>query len=188
MQIKRNDGPGSPDKPRVYVNSIFEIQENATTLPSNKVTELFLSYSPVLFLTGCGSASHWCGSGSSFSLQCGSGSRFSLKCKSRSGTSSKWWKPATTSLSTLGLHFKLSGLHCERPRPATAPFCGPLKLLYFDFNTDPDPDFTPMRIRIQLPKILRIRIHNPELSELFVTLLIFMINVSLLFLLINALQ
>jgi hypothetical protein len=37
MQIKRNDGPGSPDKPRVYVNSIFEIQENATVLPSNKV-------------------------------------------------------------------------------------------------------------------------------------------------------
>jgi hypothetical protein len=37
MQIKRNDGPGNPDKPRVYVNSIFEIQENATVLPSNKV-------------------------------------------------------------------------------------------------------------------------------------------------------
>ncbi len=41
MQIKRKDGPGSPDKPRVYVNSIFEIQENATALPSNKVTRDF---------------------------------------------------------------------------------------------------------------------------------------------------
>jgi hypothetical protein len=31
-----------------------------------------------------------------------------------------------------------------------------LKLLNFLFNTDPDPDFTLMRILIQLPKIMRI--------------------------------
>ena len=48
MQIKRKDGPGSPDKPRVYVNSIFEIQENATALPSNKVTR---GLPVLLFLT-----------------------------------------------------------------------------------------------------------------------------------------
>lgn len=34
--IKRNEGPGTPGKPRVYVNSIFEIQENVTALPTNK--------------------------------------------------------------------------------------------------------------------------------------------------------
>ena len=32
-------------------------------------------------------------------------------------------------------------LHCERPRPSTALFCESLKLLNFDFNTDPDPVF-----------------------------------------------
>jgi hypothetical protein len=47
LQIKRKDGPGSPDKPRVYVNSIFEIQENATALPSNKVTRDLPSSSPL---------------------------------------------------------------------------------------------------------------------------------------------
>lgn len=37
MKVKRGDGPGTPSKPRVYVNSIFEIQANATHLPVNKV-------------------------------------------------------------------------------------------------------------------------------------------------------
>ncbi len=37
----------------------------------------------------------------------------------------------------------------------------PLKLLNFDLDAYPDPLFTLMRIRIQLPKIMRIRIRNP---------------------------
>ena len=35
--IRREDMLGSPSKPHVFVNSIFEIQANATHLPENKV-------------------------------------------------------------------------------------------------------------------------------------------------------
>ena len=42
--IKRNDGPGNPKKPRVYVNSIFEIQANVTALPNTKVKNIKMLY------------------------------------------------------------------------------------------------------------------------------------------------
>jgi len=35
--IRRNDNVGTASKPRVYVNSIFEIQKNATYLPTDKI-------------------------------------------------------------------------------------------------------------------------------------------------------
>jgi hypothetical protein len=48
--------------------------------------------------------------------------------------------------------------------------CGPswlhlkaLQLLNFAFDADPDPEFhSKVQIRIQLPKIMRIRIRNPD--------------------------
>jgi hypothetical protein len=64
---------------------------------------------------------------------------------------------ATTDLQTRS-PFWASTVYVERLRL----YCEPLRLLKFNFYADPDSAFTLMRIRIQLPKILRIRIriHN----------------------------
>jgi hypothetical protein len=55
---------------------------------------------------------------------------------------------STTNLSTLqgSILSEPPGLHCERPRPSTALDFVPLKLFNFDFNADPDPDFSLMVI------------------------------------------
>ncbi len=67
-------------------------------------------------------------------LLCGSGFSFSFF------TLTQIWNAP-------GLHFKPSGLHCERPRPSTPLFCAFIKLLNFDFNPDPafDPNADPDR-------------------------------------------
>ncbi len=49
---------------------------------------------------------------------------------------------------------------CERPRPSTVP-CWASEASNFYFNMDPDPAFTLMRARIQLAKIMLVRIRNP---------------------------
>jgi hypothetical protein len=56
------------------------------------------------------------------------------------------------------LHFEPPRLRCERPLPSIA-LPEPLEILNFSFNADlyPDPEFNLMRIRIQIPKLLRIR-------------------------------
>ncbi len=53
-----------------------------------------------------------------------------------------------------GLHFVPPRLHSERPRPSNAPFLAS-ELLNFDLHADPH--FTLKRIRISVPKIIRIR-------------------------------
>ena len=52
LQVKRDDGPGNPLKPRVYVNSIFEIRENHT-LPRDKVSLGMLLLSSLLPFVVC---------------------------------------------------------------------------------------------------------------------------------------
>jgi hypothetical protein len=58
--------------------------------------------------------------------------------------------------SILGLHASIASFHGP---PRVGSILRVLKLLKFDFNVDPDPAqlVTLMRIRIQLPKIMRIR-------------------------------
>jgi hypothetical protein len=62
----------------------------------------------------------------------------------------------------LSLHVSIVSIHGP-PRL----YFEPVKLLTFVFKVDPVPDLTfdsLMRIRIQLPKLMRIRIHNPVIG------------------------
>jgi hypothetical protein len=117
---------------------------------------------------GCGSSSLYCRSGSSFSLECDSGSDFLLNSALKPAPRQSHANPRPRVYRPLpGLYFKPPRLQCERPRPSPPPrfYFKPCKLLNFDFNavTDSFQIFTIMRIwlRIQLPKIMRILIHNP---------------------------
>jgi hypothetical protein len=142
MQIKRNDGPGSPDKPRVYVNSIFEIQENATVLPSNKVRR---GLPVLLFRTDTDRVADphhldadpdpalhfYADPDTDFNLNTNPDPA-PLQCDRN--LRPLVYRPYILQSSI----FEPPGLHCERPRPSTALFCKLLKLLNFDFNADSD--------------------------------------------------
>jgi hypothetical protein len=70
------------------------------------------------------------------------------------------YESVITSLHTYppSLHSEPPHFHCERPRLRFEP----LYPLNFDFNADPDPAFfSPMLFRIQLAKLMQIRIRNP---------------------------
>jgi hypothetical protein len=102
------------------------------------------------FWQGCGSASLYCGAG--FSLKSGSRSSVSLWIRillfiKVMQICDRW------SDDPLGLHFAPTRLHCEGLKRSMAPF-GAYKAPDFNLYADPDPDFTLMRIRIQLLKIM----------------------------------
>ncbi len=118
-----------------------------------------------------------CGSRSSFWLQCGSGSSFPhfllririwILLLIKVMQIYEHWSVYRTSR----LHFESPRLYCERSRLHFGPLklhFRPLKLLRFYFNGNPDLvriQFFPLmliRIWIQLPKTMRIRVHNPVL-------------------------
>ncbi len=69
----------------------------------------------------------------------------------------------------LSLHAPITSLHFECPWPSMAPFSEPRKLLNLDLMRIRIQIqlFTLMWIRIQFPKIMRIRIRNPATEGIF---------------------
>jgi hypothetical protein len=103
-----------------------------------------------VLLQGYGSASLWYGPGSSFSLM---RIRILLLIKLIRICDHSTTDPPK-------LHFGPPGLHWEHRGPLRL-YLEPLNILNFNFNADPSGSFlTLMQIRIQLPKIMRIRIRN----------------------------
>ncbi len=85
-----------------------------------------------------------------------------------------WCESASTAIQTLqgsicSLHASIVRVHS----PSTAPFWAS-DASEFRLQWDPDPFFTLMRIRIQRPKIMRIRTRNPVKSVDFFNFVVFL--------------
>jgi hypothetical protein len=129
------------------------------------------------YYQGSGSASLQWGSGSSLSLWCGSGSDFLMRNRIVllikavricvlwfTDPTGLHFDPQGLHFELKGLHFESSCLHSERPRPSTTPF-GASKALEFLIQCRSGSSFFIfLCIRIQLTKILRIRIRNPAVG------------------------